>query len=46
MCFNGNQQCHHDRAPRGSKTGTQGKNGSYNRSVIPEKLCKEILESL
>jgi hypothetical protein len=42
-CFNGNKKCHHESAPRGSKTGTQGKKGSYNRSMIPEELCREIL---
>lgn len=45
MCKNGNPNCHHERAPRGSKTGTQGKKGSYNRSIIPDDLCGEILRS-
>ena len=44
-CFNGNQHCHHQRAPRGSKTGTQGRAGSYERSVIPSALVYEILTS-
>ena len=44
-CFNGNKNCHHESAPRGSQTGTQGKKGSYNRSKIPSELCKEILNS-
>lgn len=44
-CFNGNKNCHHEPAPRGSKTGTQGLKGNYNRSKIPEQLCKEILLS-
>lgn len=43
MCFNGNKNCHHESAPRGSKTGTQGLRGSYNRSKIPTELVKEIL---
>ena len=43
MCFNGNKNCHHESAPRGSKTGTQGIKGAYNRSKIPEKLCEEII---
>ena len=43
QCFNGNTKCHHEAAPRGSKTGTQGKVNSYERSKIPEELCKEIL---
>lgn len=44
-CFNGNKKCHHESAPRGSKTGTQGRKGSFDRSKIPEKLCLEILQS-
>lgn len=46
MCKNGNPNCNHERAPRGSKTGTQGKKGSYDRSIIPQQLCKEILKSI
>jgi site-specific DNA-cytosine methylase len=46
MCFNGNKNCHHQRAPRGSKTGTQGRKGSYERSKIPVQLCEEILQSV
>lgn len=45
VCFNGNKNCHHQAAPRGSKTGTQGKKGSYERSKIPTELCAEILNS-
>ena len=45
MCFNGNKNCHHQPAPRGSKTGTQGIKGNYLRSIVPEELCKEILNS-
>ena len=45
-CFNGNTKCHHEPAPRGSKTGTQGKSGSYDRSKIPEELCFEVLNSV
>jgi len=41
-----NKHCHHDSARRGSKTGTQGKKGSYERSKIPSALCEEILKSL
>ena len=45
---NGNiiHHCHHESAPRGSKTGTQGKKGSYERSKIPSELCFEILRSV
>ena len=46
ICHNGNKNCHHQSAPRGSKTGTQGKKGTYNRSKIPEELCQEIINSL
>ena len=43
MCFNGNTGCHHESAPRGSRTGTQGLKCAYTRSKIPEELCLEIL---
>ncbi len=46
VCHNGNKNCHHQPAPRGSKTGTQGKKGSYNRSIIPNQLCIEILNTI
>jgi len=42
-CWNGNINCHHEAAPRGSKTGTQGKKGNYERSKIPTELCMEII---
>jgi len=45
ICHNGNKNCHHTPAPRGSKTGTQGRKGSYERSKIPQELCREILGS-
>jgi site-specific DNA-cytosine methylase len=44
-CFNGNTNCHHQPAPRGSQTGTQGLKGSYDRSKIPNALCEEIIKS-
>lgn len=44
-CYNGNPNCHHQSAPRGSKTGTQGLKGNYERSKIPSELCEEILYS-
>lgn len=44
-CFAGNKKCHHEEAPRGSKTGTQGIKGNYERSKIPENLCIEILRA-
>jgi len=40
------KHCHHESARRGAKTGTQGKKGSYNRSLIPNELCNEILNSI
>jgi hypothetical protein len=46
QCHNGNEKCHHQPAPRGSKTGTQGRKGSYERSMIPKELCFEILNSV
>lgn len=45
ICHNGNKNCHHQPAPRGSKTGTQGRKGSFDRSKIPNELCIEILKS-
>lgn len=44
-CKNGNKNCHHESAPRGSQTGTQGLKGNYNRSKIPEELCLEVLNN-
>ena len=41
MCKNGDS-CH-EKAPRGSKTGTQGRKNSKERSVIPKELCKHIV---
>lgn len=45
MCHNGNKSCHHEPAPRGSKTGTQGLKGSYLRSKIPHELCIDIFST-
>lgn len=41
MCKNGSP-CH-ERAPRGSKTGTQGLKGAKERSRIPVLLCEHIV---
>ena len=41
-CKNGNPNCHHERAPRGAKTGTQGLKGAYDRSIVPAQLCKDL----
>ena len=38
------KHCHHEPAPRGAKTGTQGFSGSIDRSIIPPLLFKEIFE--
>ena len=46
ICFNGNTNCQHQPAPRGSRTGTQGMKNNYERSKVPYELCKEILLSL
>jgi len=44
------QPCHngapcHESAPRGSKTGTQGKGTYLDRSRLPEELCREVIEA-
>nr|DAI11436.1 MAG TPA: DNA (cytosine 5) methyltransferase [Caudoviricetes sp.] len=41
-CKNG-ASCH-ERAPRGSRTGTQGLKGSKERSIIPAALCEHIVD--
>ena len=48
-CRNSNPECHHEVAPRGSKTGIQGikgKNANYERSKVPPKLCNSILDQI
>ena len=40
-CKNG-ASCH-EKAPRGSRTGTQGLKGSKIRSIIPQQLCEHIV---
>ena len=42
MCKNG-APCH-EKAQRGSRTGTQGLKGSKERSVIPVELCRHIVK--
>lgn len=42
-CWNGNRNCQHEAAVRGSRTGTQGLKNDYERSRIPEMLCAECL---
>ena len=46
MCHNGNRNCHHEIAPRGSRTGTQGIKGTYEKSKVPYELCNEILKGI
>ena len=41
-----NKHCHHEAAPRGARTGTQGRKNSYEASKIPNELCVEVLESV
>lgn len=43
MCANG-MPCH-ESAPRGSRSGTQGLKGNYERSKIPTDLCVDVLLS-
>ena len=45
-CHNGNKDCHHEAAPRGSKTGTQGLKGNMERSIVPRKLIEFIFNEL
>jgi len=42
-CHNGNKNCHHEAAPRGSISGLQGVKTNYNRSKVPRELCEEII---
>lgn len=42
MCHNGDN-CH-EKAPRGSKTGTQGLKNAKERSIIPSQLCEHIVK--
>lgn len=44
-CHNGNLNCHHESAPRGSATGTQGKKDNYERSLYPEEFIKDIVNT-
>lgn len=42
-CHNNNKYCHHQPAPRGSKTGTQGLKKEF-RGVIPPQLFNELFD--
>jgi len=41
MCHNGATD--HEAAPRGAKTGTQGRAGATERARVPAALCEEVL---
>jgi hypothetical protein len=45
-CFNSNPNCNHERAVRGSKTGTQGLKNSKERSRIPKELFIHIFNRI
>jgi len=45
VCKNGNTDCHHQPAPRGAKSGTQGMKNAIERSTIPPALFYEILQN-
>lgn len=36
----------HDAAPRGAKTGTQGRNGASSRGMVPYELSQAVLEAV
>jgi hypothetical protein len=46
ICKNGNTNCHHEKAIRGSKTGTNGRKDSFERSKIPTELCIEVIQAI
>lgn len=46
VCKNGNKNCHHQPAPRGSSTGTQGRKNKYEKSRIPKELCIDVLTNI
>lgn len=45
QCKNGNKDCHHEPAPRGSRTGTQGIKGARDRGIIPKQLFEELFKT-
>lgn len=44
MCHNGHPD--HDAAPRGARTGTQGKGGAAERAVVPWQLWADIIYAM
>lgn len=46
-CHNGNEKCHHEKASRGSNSGTQASGKSSNeRAELPYGLSEEVLRSV
>jgi len=45
-CKNNNPACDHVRARRGAKTGTQGRKGAKERSMIPYALSLQMMNSI
>ena len=45
-CHNGNADCHHEPAPRGSSGGIQGMGTSAERAKLPYGLSASILEAV
>lgn len=52
MCHNGRAACHHDRQPRSyekrkamgvAQLGITGRSSAYDRSKLPEALCREVI---
>jgi len=47
QCYNGNDDCHHEPAPRGSDSGTQASNrDAAERARLPYGLSEAVLESV
>lgn len=54
MCYNDHPTCHHDRSPRASTLKARGEkrtggtvmlNSAYERSKLPDQLCRDIIVS-
>ena len=46
LAFGGSRTFHRLAAPRGAKTGTQGRSGARTRSMVPYELGLEIRKKL
>ena len=44
-CKNNNPDCHHERARRGAKSGTQGRRNAAERSIIPIQFSRALAEA-